>query len=101
MIFYKDTHHARQSNTGDVMAQNQELQKKQQYEEQKRKLKEMSKRGPKSKQEDGKNMLDALISKADLGLSSSSSLGAVKKPTSKRQTNVFTGKLVLCNSNCH
>ena len=95
-------HHQAQSNignTGNNAAQNQELLKRQKFEEQKRKLKEMSSKGAKSKQEAGKSMLDDLISKADLGLSSSSSSGSFKKSTNPRPTNVFTGKLVLLTTN--
>lgn len=95
----KDMRHSKQSSTVDIAAQNQELMKKKQFEEQKRKLKEMSSRGSKSKQDDGRNMLDALISKTDLGLSSSSSSGGFKKNSNNRPTNVFTGKLVILIEN--
>ena len=82
-----------QQNPGNLAAQNQELLKKQQFEEQKRKFKEFSSRGSKSKQTGGKNMLDDLISKTDLGLSASSTSRSLKNDGLNRPTNVFTGKM--------
>lgn len=74
---------------------NQELIKKQQFEEQKRKLKELSSKGGKSKRKDGNNMLNDLMSKADLGLSARSHSSGIKSSGTSRPTNVFTGKLKL------
>lgn len=80
-----------QPHPGNVAAQNQEVLKRHQFEEQKRKLMELSSRGGKPKQKDGKNMIDDLISKADLGLSAISQTG-FKNSSFNRPTNVFTGK---------
>ena len=96
-----------QQQIGESAAQSAEQMKKQQYEEQQRKLREISNRGIKSKSKDGKNLIDDFMSKTDLNLSSnlkqhSKSATPAASTQGNRQMNVFSGKyfqLYGCQSN--
>ena len=96
-----------QQQVGESAAQGIEQAKKQQYEEQQRKLREISSRGIKSKSKGGKNLIDDFMSKTDLNLSSnlkqhSKSATPAASTQGNRQMSVFSGKnfqLYVCHLN--
>ena len=80
---------------GATMVVDQNNLKQHKFEEQKRKLREMSNRGMRSNPKGGKSMVDDFLSKTDLNLSSQPKQGA-DRGGQDRKTNIFSSELSRC-----